>query len=320
MHVFPSINYQSRGPSAFMIRFLSYRFSFNGKENENEITGDGNAYDFGARIYDPRLGRFLSRDSRSNDFAFWSPYLYSANCPIRIIDINGDGPGDPNYKNTGNVLIILADDKSMKDKFQSDLQKIATPGWDFVIVTDLGDAVKWLKSTYGVDGSTINNLIIRTHGTPRTNDIATHKKDAHNERYRADVSSEDFDKFDHKKTDRKTSQLLALKGISNYLGDDANVLLTACTVGQDPAMGVEFADFIGKDKNLTVYLNKDYSHSIGRNNDIFAAGRVTQSNGMGEGWTETKKVGKEYSTSNLGTRTDMFVMRDGGIKPTGNGF
>ncbi len=33
-----------------------YRFGFNGKENDNEIQGDGNSYDFGARIYDSRLG------------------------------------------------------------------------------------------------------------------------------------------------------------------------------------------------------------------------------------------------------------------------
>ncbi|MDX2172812.1 MAG: hypothetical protein SFY56_06810, partial [Bacteroidota bacterium] len=34
----------------------SYRYGFNGKEKDNEMKGDGNSYDFDARIYDPRLG------------------------------------------------------------------------------------------------------------------------------------------------------------------------------------------------------------------------------------------------------------------------
>ncbi|MFK7059864.1 hypothetical protein V3Q90_06970 [Flavobacterium oreochromis] len=33
-----------------------YRYGFNGKEDD-QIKGEGNSYDFGARIYDPRIGR-----------------------------------------------------------------------------------------------------------------------------------------------------------------------------------------------------------------------------------------------------------------------
>ncbi len=39
-----------------------YRYGFNGKENDNEVKGEGNQQDYGFRIYDPRLGRFLSVD------------------------------------------------------------------------------------------------------------------------------------------------------------------------------------------------------------------------------------------------------------------
>ncbi len=34
----------------------SYRYGFNGMEKDDEIKGNGNSYDFGARIYDPRVG------------------------------------------------------------------------------------------------------------------------------------------------------------------------------------------------------------------------------------------------------------------------
>ena len=39
-----------------------YRFGFNGMEKDDEVKGSGNQYDYGFRIYDPRLGRFLSVD------------------------------------------------------------------------------------------------------------------------------------------------------------------------------------------------------------------------------------------------------------------
>jgi RHS repeat-associated protein len=45
-----------------------YRYGFNGKENDNEAKGEGNQQDYGMRIYDPRLGRFLSMDPLSNLF------------------------------------------------------------------------------------------------------------------------------------------------------------------------------------------------------------------------------------------------------------
>src|SRR4249919_2797107 len=36
-----------------------YRYGFNGKENDNEVKGQGDQQDYGMRIYDSRLGRFL---------------------------------------------------------------------------------------------------------------------------------------------------------------------------------------------------------------------------------------------------------------------
>lgn len=73
---------------------LAYRYGFNGKEKDNEVYGTGNSYDFGARMYDPRVGRFLSIDPRWKEFPFWSPYVYAGNNPIRFVDVNGEGPGD----------------------------------------------------------------------------------------------------------------------------------------------------------------------------------------------------------------------------------
>jgi len=36
-----------------------YRYGFNGKEKDDEVKGSGNSLDFGARMYDSRLGRWI---------------------------------------------------------------------------------------------------------------------------------------------------------------------------------------------------------------------------------------------------------------------
>jgi RHS repeat-associated protein len=68
---------------------------FNGMERDDEVYGDGNSYDFGARIYNPRIGRFLSVDPLAMTMVGLSPYMFAANCPIRYIDVLGLAPGDP---------------------------------------------------------------------------------------------------------------------------------------------------------------------------------------------------------------------------------
>ena len=67
----------------------SYRYGFNGKENDNEVKGEGNQQDYGLRIYDPRLGKFLSIDPIAADYPELTPYQFASNRPIDGIDIDG---------------------------------------------------------------------------------------------------------------------------------------------------------------------------------------------------------------------------------------
>ena len=50
---------------------------------------------FEARIYDPRVGRFLSVDPLTKNYPHQSPYVYAANNPIRFIDALGMASDDP---------------------------------------------------------------------------------------------------------------------------------------------------------------------------------------------------------------------------------
>jgi RHS repeat-associated protein len=66
-----------------------YRYGFNGKENDNEVKGEGDQQDYGMRVYDPRLGRFLSVDPLTKKFPWLTSYQYASNSPIWAIDIDG---------------------------------------------------------------------------------------------------------------------------------------------------------------------------------------------------------------------------------------
>jgi RHS repeat-associated protein len=66
-----------------------YRYGFNGKENDNEVKGESNQQDYGMRIYDPRLGRFLSVDPLMPKYPELTPYQFASNRPIEGIDMDG---------------------------------------------------------------------------------------------------------------------------------------------------------------------------------------------------------------------------------------
>jgi RHS repeat-associated protein len=66
-----------------------YRMGFNGKENDNEVSGGGNWQEYGMRMYSPRLGRFPNVDPLSRNYPMLSPYPFAANSPIIGVDLDG---------------------------------------------------------------------------------------------------------------------------------------------------------------------------------------------------------------------------------------
>ena len=66
-----------------------YKFGFNGKENDDEVYGDGDFQDYGMRMYDTRVGRFASVDPISKVYPMLSPYQFASNSSISGVDMDG---------------------------------------------------------------------------------------------------------------------------------------------------------------------------------------------------------------------------------------
>ncbi|MGP8216883.1 MAG: RHS repeat-associated core domain-containing protein [Bacteroidia bacterium] len=67
----------------------SYKYGFNRKLKDDETYGNGDEYDYGERIYDPRLGRFMTVDPLAKTYAMLSTYQFASNTPISAIDLMG---------------------------------------------------------------------------------------------------------------------------------------------------------------------------------------------------------------------------------------
>jgi RHS repeat-associated protein len=80
------------------------RYGFNGKEKDNEIEGSGNSYDFGARIYNPRLGKWLSLDPLQKKLPDLTPYNFVADNPLRFTDPDGQFLLDVHQRISNNAL------------------------------------------------------------------------------------------------------------------------------------------------------------------------------------------------------------------------
>ncbi|RYE27958.1 MAG: hypothetical protein EOP48_34045, partial [Sphingobacteriales bacterium] len=102
----------------------SYRYGFNGQGKENETHDEGNEYDFGERIYSPRIGRFLSVDDMTHQYPWYTPYQFAGNKPIWAIDLDGREEYIKTYKYEDGKATQLA---VVKNSY------IVTKTWDVVV-------------------------------------------------------------------------------------------------------------------------------------------------------------------------------------------
>jgi RHS repeat-associated protein len=64
-----------------------FKYSFNGKIDDKN--SGWQSQDYGYRMYDYRLARFMSTDPMASSFSYMSPYIFAENRPIDGIDLDG---------------------------------------------------------------------------------------------------------------------------------------------------------------------------------------------------------------------------------------
>jgi RHS repeat-associated protein len=95
----------------------SYRYGFNGKESDDEVSGSGNQYDYGFRIYNPRIGKFLSVDPLTGSYPWYTPYQFAGNMPIWAVDIDGLEPDPAIIPGKGEAIIEALNSDKVKSSF-----------------------------------------------------------------------------------------------------------------------------------------------------------------------------------------------------------
>jgi hypothetical protein len=63
-------------------------------------------YDYGFRIYNPSIGKFLSVDPLTRDYAMLTPYQFASNTPIWAIDLDGLEAACINHYTTSLVIVV----------------------------------------------------------------------------------------------------------------------------------------------------------------------------------------------------------------------
>ena len=256
-----------------------YRFGFNGKENDKDF-GTG-IQDYGFRLYDKRIARFLSQDPLFKSYPWYTPYQFAGNKPIWAIDLDGleevvaNENNDPENIFHGatsekNLIIIVKGfdwEKTWKALETDDSNK----NWAYASANDLHEAQALVTQYAQQHGGKLNNIVIRSHGANAQLQLYPNKEGRKSITRKGVKRYTDIQKgvkANQLKSHEMTGDALeALKEIAGAVADGGNLVLTGCHGGkcltdverrsQLPHLLFEY--FGGVNQKFALWMNQDWS-------------------------------------------------------------
>ena len=237
-----------------------YRFGFQGQETDDEVYGSENTVSFKYRVHDARIGRFLSIDPLTAKYPFYSPYAFSGNRVIDMVELEGLEPvkGDLNYGS--NVVLSLMGNLN-SDLTSAEPRDMRNTNWIGDSHTSFGEGVQAIQkvkleqeSATGVSIS-LNNLVIVTHGIDDLNHntigIQGGQYDLSNiqtadlqlfmdiqrgggpEKFREGKNFQfNYDRW----LNVEYQTILGLQGLMNEVADGGNCIFLSCSISESPEL------------------------------------------------------------------------------------
>jgi RHS repeat-associated protein len=245
------------------------KFQYNGKEKQDQEK----MYDYGARFYDPVIGRWSVIDPKAELYFSHSPFNYTAGNPIVLIDPNGMEikPIKDGFEFTENDAIsayqVLSGKKEnvfvdiRRNAVDVESENTAPAGYYGEWAVFAAQNLKLASEALSFIGrKSIKNLVLATHGgqSEGTSKIRTDDLD---QEIRANNTPDHFITTDDMINGTNLGSLRALKAIAGKVTDDGNFILAACFVGNGQ-QGKDFSKALRKLTNgrLNIYMPKDFIH------------------------------------------------------------
>jgi RHS repeat-associated protein len=166
------------------------KYQYNGKEWNDDFGLGMN--DYGARMYDPAIGKWNAIDPMAHKFHAFSPYNYVANNPISNIDPDGmcfestnrplpastrDANGNTTFRGAAgtldggmgaadhkkNIYIMLHGGVDNLPEINGHLTKKKQGDWTVIQTGNLTQALEELKEL-GISKGSVENMVLETHG------------------------------------------------------------------------------------------------------------------------------------------------------------
>ena len=268
-----------------------YRFGFNGKEDDRDW-GMQNIQDYGFRLYNPSIGKFLSVDPLSPDYPWNTPYQFAGNKPIWAVDLDGLEPGflSPLYGKN----VVLGSKRTVED-----VNNDPNNGrWNAFRAQDIfiaRDKVRDLKA----NGVKIETILIQHHANTEymqlsapeyvdnydmagpLSDLSVHGTEIGEEQMKTyleyiDLPREEQDNFNIDNFslfhgERILESIQALDEIANSIEDGGTLIIGGCLVGNS-----NIGDAISElNPDITIYTNMDLSQGVNSDKGSFLGSPIS---------------------------------------------